>query len=743
MRFAVAHKTATYMMLGFAYLALIAGSQLPSVVALGGLVAFVVSWWWESPRIRFERWGWLWTVTSIFAFVYSVLTAIVTLDFLLVGAQFLVWLAIVKAFNRRAARDWQQIYLLAFLMLVAGSVLNPDLSYGLFFFGFVISSTWALTLFHLRREMEDNLLVKHAADRASERVEVRRILDSRRIVGGRFFLGTGLLSFGVFLGAALVFLTLPRVGIGFFLKSRGGLTLAGFSDGVKLGGHGVIKQDPTVVMRVEIDPKYGGRDAPTLHWRGVAFDRYSDGQWSRTTTAPRTNQTLETSPTRDRRVLLWAGRALPVPEIERLAETTVKQEIWLDPLDADVLFGASNPRIVEYAHVLRRRTPAERNDEIRLEHGSTVHYTVYSELTPPPADVLRASSGPLPAEYYVYLQLDDKITLRTRQLAAQITAGKTTNYDKAVAIQQWLANNATYTLELADPGSQEPVDFFLFDRKQGHCEYFASAFAILARAAGIPVRNVNGFLGGEWNEYQGYVAVRAGDAHSWAEVFFPGVGPGKAGQWVTFDPTPPADIDVLGRGGSGWRAKLSRFVDTLRFQWTKWVIEYDLSSQLSLVRSVGRALKAAALGIKTAAIWIKDEAVDHGPISATLAGVLIALAVIRVRRRRRIHEVPEARTTRRTRERSTVAAVYDQVGKQLAKAGQPRAPSLTPREFADAMTARAEPAAREVAELTELYYAAEWGGRRDARAEDRAAALGREIKAALVAAKKAKGRKPA
>jgi hypothetical protein len=189
--------------------------------------------------------------------------------------------------------------------------------------------------------MEDNLLVKHAADRASERVEVRRILDSRRIVGGRFFAGTAALSFGVFLGAAVVFLALPRVGFGFFLKSRGGLTLAGFSDGVKLGGHGVIKHNPTVVMRVEIDPRHGSRDAPEIHWRGVAFDRYRDGQWSRSREAPATRQTLEQGQARDRRVLLWTGRALPVPEIDQLAGSLVKQGVWLDPLDSDVLFGAT------------------------------------------------------------------------------------------------------------------------------------------------------------------------------------------------------------------------------------------------------------------------------------------------------------------------------------------------------------------------------------------------------------------
>src|SRR5262245_32917362 len=455
MRFAIAHKTSTYLMVGFAYVALAAGGGLSPVVSLAALVALAGSWWWEPPRIRYERWSWIWTVLSIFALVYNVLTAVVTTDFLGIGAQFLLWLTVATAFHRRAARDWQQMYLLAFLMLVAGSVLNPDLTYGVCFLGFVIASTWALTLFHLRREMEDNLLVKHAADRASERVEVRRILDSRRIVNGRFFFGTGALSVAVFLGAAVVFLALPRVGVGFFLKSRGGLTLAGFSDGVKLGGHGLIKNDATVVMRVEIASRYGGREAPEIHWRGVAFDRYEQGQWSRLPAAPRTQQTLEQSTTRDRRYLRWDGPPLPADDIDALAVDLVKQDIWLDPLDSDVLFGASRPRIVEYAHTLRPRKPLlERNDEVRLDHGTTVHYTVWSQLAPPSADALRTSRGDVPDGYHVYLQLPREITPRTRELARRITAGSPTQYDKVQAIKTWLANNLSYTLMLADPGKQ-------------------------------------------------------------------------------------------------------------------------------------------------------------------------------------------------------------------------------------------------------------------------------------------------
>ncbi|MBA3499277.1 MAG: DUF3488 domain-containing protein [Deltaproteobacteria bacterium] len=748
MRFAVAHKAASYLMVVFAYLAMTTGGTLTPLVTLGGLSALIASWWWEPPRIRYEKWGWVWTVLSIFALVYSVLTAIVTGDFLGVGAQFLIWLIVAKSYNRRAARDWQQMYLLAFLMLVAGSVLNAELTYGMSFLGFVITSTWALTLFHLRREMEDNLLVKHAADRASERVEVRRILDSRRIVGGRFFVGTAALSFAVFLGAAIVFLALPRVGFGFFLKARGGLTLAGFSDGVKLGGHGVIKDDPTVVMRVEIDAKYGGRSAAEIHWCGVAFDRYRDGQWSRSIgRAPATRQTLESwNRPRERRTLLWAGRALPVAEIEALAETTVKQEIWLDPLDSDVLFGASNPRIVEYPRTARRRKlPVELNDEIRLEHGQTIHYTVYSEIVQPDPQVLRnAPAGPLPTNFEIYRENSQTptnnppkkpITQRTRDLALQITAPHTNTYDKAMAIQQYLTTNYKYTLELDDPGDQEAVDFFLFDRKKGHCEFFASAFAVLAREADIPVRQVNGFLGGEWNEYQGYVAVRAGDAHSWAEVFFPDGGsyrePGRVspgGIWVTFDPTPPGNRSLMSRGGSGIRARIARFFDTLKFQWSKWVIEYDLSSQIALFRGIGKKLKAAATAIKGAIIAAKDWLLEHWWALAVLA--LGITGFVLVRRRRSVLPLATA-GPRRARTRSSVAAIYDAASKQLAKHGAAREAAETPREHAQRLATRGDAWAPAVVQLTDLYYAAEWGQKLDPAAEHTAATLGKQIQTAL------------
>lgn len=712
MRFALTHKATTYALLAFAYLAMTAGGGIEPMIAILGAVGLVISWWWEPPIIAHGRWGWIWTLASVLVLAYSALSAIATADYLKVGAEFLVWLVVAKACNRATARDWLLLYLLAFLMLVAGSVLNAELTYGVCFLGFVITSTWSLTLFQLRREMEDSFLLKHADDQPSERVQVRRILESRRIVGGRFLLGTAALSVGVFLGAAALFLALPRVGFGILGTRRSGLSMAGFSDGVRLGGHGVIKRDPTVVMRVEMAPQWGDRDAVAVHWRGVAFDTYRHGVWSRSMKAPPTISTTTFPAQRKQRRTLRYDKITPdVREMAARKARSVEQNIYLDPLDTDVLFGASMPVAFE-----TDRPPAntvarvERNDEVRLRRNGTIHYQVWSELSPPePAALRRIVERDLTgSSYELYLKLPEEITAETYELAQRITEGKATRYDKAIALRNWLTSNLEYTLEQEEPGEEEPVHFFLFTRKKGHCEYFASAFAVMARAVGIPTRNVNGFLGGEWNEYDQYVAVRAGDAHSWAEVYFDDLG------WVTFDATPPGQVDQLGRGASGALARMQRFLDTLRFQWDKWVIEYDLGQQLTVFRGVGGALKSVARTVKAGVseVW---TVVKRGWPLGIAAGVGLALWVWLRARRERDAGMPAAR-----RRASPVAAALLDAERALAKRGAGREASTTPAEHAELLTTRGGRGAATYAELVALHQRVVWGDEKDANAAERA-----------------------
>src|SRR5262249_38312627 len=138
------------------------------------------------------------------------------------------------------------------------------------------------------------------------------------------------------------------------------------------------------------------------------------------------------------------------------------------------------------------------------------------------------------------------------------------------------------------PGSQ-PVSTFLFETKSGHCEYFASAMALLLRASGIPTRMVNGFLMGEYNPVGDDYIVRQSDAHSWVEVYLPGSG------WVEFDPTPPDP----NRKDPGLATQFSHYVDAMDLFWNSYVLTYDTGSQFQLFRNAQEHVEDFQEGVQT------------------------------------------------------------------------------------------------------------------------------------------------
>lgn len=723
MRFVSAHKLTSYLMVVCAFFALAFSGEL-SPLALGlTIVATIGSWFWEAPRVRLKRYAPVWAVSSLVVLGYTILRAFMGSDFLIVGVEYLLFLLVAKLYNRSACRDYLHIYVLTFLMLVAGTVLNPEITYGMFFLGYVVATTWALILFHLRREMEENFLLRHTEDRESEPVQVTRILNSRRIVGRRFFVGTALVSLGVFGAASVMFLTIPRIGFGLFSQNRrGGITMAGFSDQVTLGGHGTIKSDNTVVMRVKTDLVFRSQEIVPLYWRGVAFDAYREGRWQRSRIAPRTSwKSTYAGPVLERYHLLYANADASTRWLEDRLENSTRQEIYLEPISEDVLFGASMPLRFEIATQPgpRRSKPQDtRNDEMRYPHASGMKYIVHSQVDRPDPERMRAASTHLPTGYQTYLQVPPEIPQRVADLARTITADATTPYDKAAALEAWLESNLSYTLEMRSPGKQEPIDFFLFTRKQGHCEYFASAMTIMLRTVGVPARNVNGFLGGEWNEYDEYIAVRARDAHSWVEVYFDGIG------WVTFDPTPSSSASSVG-DDDGTTDRVRRFLDTLRFQWFQWVIEYDLHRQLSLFRGVGDSVKGGGVSVKEVFTDVRAWLGRHRYLigGLVLGGVVFITIMTRWRRR-------TGRSQSR-RARDPMSVIYDQAVLGLARRGYGREPVTTPREHARDLAARAVPGAAALGELTDLYYARVYGGQDEPETLARARVLAADIDKAL------------
>jgi transglutaminase-like putative cysteine protease len=700
-------------MIAAAFASLALSRELSPVVVGLTIVGGFASFFFEPQRhpfLRSRSWSFAWNATTLIAFALAILDALRG-EALFAGVRFLCFLLVNKLWNRRASRDYLQAYVVSFLMLVAGAALSSELAYAGCFLAYVVFATWTLTLFHLRREMEENYLLKHADGVQSERVEVERILNSRRIVGKAFLAGTSVVSLGIFVCATLMFFLIPRFGFGFFSsRARRGQATVGFSDRVDLGEYGLIKDNPQVVMRVELP---GGPPAAPLHLRGVTFDRYLHGHWSRT---PQVNAPDNLRRWDD----LWlTDEARPnVKRVREIYATALVQQVYLDPLDTPVLFGATRPVAFQLPransvsgmnggpHIeleargddevvaLERHVEPSSGRSYSTERKSGIHYTVYSDLRLPSVPQLLAApdlSAEAAAELAPFLMVPPDLPPRITALTRQITAGHAGPYAKAIAVEKWLLDHYKYTLDLKRDERYEPIEDFLFVQKAGHCEYFASSMAMMLRTVGVPTRSVNGFAGGDWNAYGRYLAVRQGDAHSWVEVWLEGFG------WVTFDPTPSGP----GGGASAW-GRMRQLFDTLELAWFKWVIEYDLAKQADAFNRVRKW--AGTVGGSSSGSWL-DTLKRHEREEVMVVAVLLAGGYLFTRRR----QLGFGGSRRAGTRAQAASLAFERAVRALEKRGHTRAEGETGRELAVRVDRAGDPGAQPFAALVELYYAARFG----------------------------------
>jgi protein-glutamine gamma-glutamyltransferase len=230
------------------------------------------------------------------------------------------------------------------------------------------------------------------------------------------------------------------------------------------------------------------------------------------------------------------------------------------------------------------RVDSEMSVQTRPHDQERMVYRIFSDTTEPRPSVLRADRLQYLLESARYLELPAKLDPRISSLTANVLqrAGAGNGYDAARAIESYLRENYGYTLELK-AGGPDPLADFLFNVRTGHCEYFATAMAVMLRTHGIASRIVNGFLPGEYNDAAGAYTVRQSDAHSWVEVYFP-----QTNSWVTFDPTPPAGREP--HVSSGLAAQLAKYSEALELMWFQYVVGYDKQEQRSLITNLRRQL---------------------------------------------------------------------------------------------------------------------------------------------------------
>lgn len=703
MSFAALHKLIAYLLSGLGFLALSLGSELSTVsltlIALGwGASIFA-----EGERVATPGWSRGWTTAVVGLFVVQVLRGVGGGSVLVLAMEFTAFLQISRLMNRRGARDYQQIAVLAFLHLITATVLSTELAYGMIFLGFVIVTPWMLALSHLRREIEGNY--PGASPMQGRAVaDVRRVLASRRVIGPRFLVGTAALALPIFVLTASIFLFFPRVGLGLLTFGHArSQRVTGFGNSVDLTGFGTIRDDPTVVLRVT-PPASTPTPRParlSLRLRGTSFDRYDGRRWTRSPSTPRSVGHLE--------------EVYPLSRHpERGRDQAVR--IVLEPLDEPVLF--LPPGTVAVSIPPRNAAGMLHGRGLELAPGMDLRYADRDNLGL--VYVAHASLDPheatLPAPSLQERALELEVPPhheRVAALAATLTAGATSSREKAERLTHFLRDTGRfrYTLELADLGDEvPPLDGFLFRTRAGHCEFFATALAVLLRASGVPARNATGFLGGRYNPFGDYYAVRQGDAHSWVEAWL-----GNSEGWVTFDPTPPRRAELGPQDGA--LSGLDALLDALRTRWTTRVVGYDLESQLSLFEGVERFFRGLFSDESVSAHRGLDprdaDPHRHAPARNALLVVLLAvlvtaLVVARVKGARRTQTGPLS-TPLRPAQRDAVT-LYRELERALVAAGHARSPSTTPLEHAEALTASGFAAADAARGITDAYLRARFGG---------------------------------
>ena len=533
----------------------VAGSETAASGMVMAAVA-VVSLFTGSPRPRkakFRRS--LWNTLALVALFLFLGEMILTRQLLAPVVRLVVFLTIYKLFNVLVVRDYFVLYMLSLFQLLAAASISYDYRFALPFILFVVSSCYCLRLHTLvaGRESEGQ-----AAMRASGYSGAEPMMSWRRVFGP--------------LGVAVAILTIAVLAFPFLPRLRSDVISAtltepmgyvsGFSTVVDLGAIGLIKTSDRIVMRVTLSgsPVALAR-RPKL--RGIALTYFDGERWYQ---GSRGGELIE----RSQDGFFYLSEYPP--------GETFDQEIILKPLNTRTLFAAGRPENIRGPF---RQLYFDRDGTLSLSrlYQTQIRYNVRAVLpADSPQDLrgIQANRDDGAFQRYLLLPRNEFVTgrdrLRILRLARQVTEGSADLYESMARIENYLQTEYDYTLDLRPyRTSRSKLMDFLFERREGHCEFFASAMVIMARSLGIPARLVNGFQLGHYNPIGGFFTVRAADAHSWVEVYFPGRG------WIEFDPTPAGGQtnEFAGAEADIW----SNLFESLDMFWIQHVLAYNSIDQ--------------------------------------------------------------------------------------------------------------------------------------------------------------------
>lgn len=675
---------------GFAALAGTGRLDWPSTLFVAGALVFRGYLLVRNRDLQIPN-RWTNYLTILYVLVFFGDLFLVSGNYVAATVHLVLFSLVIKLFSIQKPRDYVYLAVLSFLAVLAASVLTVSSSFLPIFTVFLLLAINTFIAMEVRRAMI----------KAVHRGHIPNQRDFSRQVGHWLSLNSLLIMSGIAAFSVILFFLLPRFSAG-YLSAYAPRTefTTGFSDHVQLGEIGRIQQSNAVVMHVQFEHGEGNMD---LRWRGIALNQFDGRTW--TNEDPELEIISDQAPMRSLQI---ERHNLP-QSIRAIGQSRLlRYRVIMEPIGTNVLFLAPVP--IEVNGKFRDFGVDENGAVLNTDHSrNTESYEALSLITQPSADALRQGSGDYPTDVKENDLRLPPIDGRIHALARKITADQNTDFDKAAAVEHYLRNNFGYTLQMSDRPAPDPLAEFLFQRKQGHCEYFASSMAVMLRSVGVPARIVNGFRTGEYNPLTHNYIIRARDAHSWVEVYLPAVG------WTAFDPTPP-DPQYSSAGMS----RLMSYLDAAQEFWREWVINYDFSHQRALTNTATAQSQHALWNIGR---WTHDtyerlladaerlqNRVSRAPGRwSTAAIALFALGLVLVNLRRIARAITNIRLARAPASSPRLAAAvwYERMVRSAAKRGYPKQRSQTPHEFVN--TIREESLRRSIENFTHAYERARFG----------------------------------
>lgn len=597
---------------------ILGAAEQQSWLPYASLPFVIVGYLWcerADPSGRMRQRGMSDTVAAVFGFV--ALAAAANEFFgespegkLLAGTHLMVYLTWIVVLQHKTAYRCWLLLALSILQVAVASVLTSGTWFGLCVVSYVFAAVWTLSVFSLHRAEEQFAtaartdatshedssaqFVRGSAPMRSQAVGSVQHEDGGRWLSMRFVCGVALTSVAGMVVSALFFALVPRVWVGaptgFSNEDLPGLkrrSVSGFSADVRLGDMGTILEslDPVLEMRLTF-PRTGNVMSPQVYaerlgsaeplFRGAVLATYANSRWE---------------PDKQ-------SDANPQPIAPSSESTFVRQEIRLEPIGTDVLFCMGRPiKLIDqrgkstgYYRMLSGlaiRGPS-------FPKSGTVRYTIDSELPaanlpePTGLDVSRETLERYLSSRYLRRNLEIPGRLeRLQTLAGQIIAEAQRNkgdhrlseLEIARAMEAHFLEPGRYRYSLSmaiHDATIDPVEDFLFNRRAGHCEYFASALTLMLRSAGIPARLVTGFKGGELSS-DGTLHIQQRFAHAWVEALI------ERRTWVTLDGTPAAERSASVAEVASRRSVWSDVSSRVSGLWSENIVNISLDRQEELI----------------------------------------------------------------------------------------------------------------------------------------------------------------